>query len=394
MKVFKVYFKIIKKNLPMLSMYVFIFMLFALILTISGVGGSTNTFSETKNRVMIINQDDSSPLTDGLIDYLTGKSVIVAPAKNEEAIRDALFYEEAAYILTIPKGFSEDFLSGTHSLTLGKRTTPNSTAGVQLDMLIEKYLGEFNLYVKAKGIAATDVTVLKETASLVKADLQKETDVIWAGSAPTSSITKASYFFNYLPYSLLSIMILAVSSIMQVFAKGDLKKRMQCAPTPATRINLELLLGNLCFAVVVWAFMMIISLLLTGTSITDTRMQMMLLNAFVFSITALSLSFLLGHLIKGPGAQHSVANVIALGTSFISGVFVPQALLGDTVKYVASFTPTYWYVTAVGDIAALSSFSWSVTKEIFMGMLIQLAFAAAFLIVALLLGRQRKRKSV
>lgn len=394
MKVFKVYFKIIKRNLPMLSIYVVIFMLFALLLTISGVGGSTDSFSETKNRVMIINQDEASSLTDGLVNYLAEKSVIVAPVKDEEAIQDALFYEDAAYVLTIPKGFSEDFLSGTHSLTLGKRTTPNSTAGVQLDMLIEKYLGEFNLYVKAKGIAATDVTALKETASLVKADLQKETDVVWAGSAPTSSITKASYFFNYLPYSLLSIMILAVSSIMQVFAKGDLKKRMLCAPTPATRINLELLLGNLCFAVVVWAFMMIISLLLTGTSISDTRMQMMLLNAFVFSITALSLSFLLGHLIKGPGAQHSVANVIALGTSFISGVFVPQALLGDTVKYVASFTPTYWYVTAVGDIAALSSFSWSVTKEIYMDMLIQLAFAAAFLILALVIGRQKKRKSV
>ena len=92
--------------------------------------------------------------------------------------------------------------------------------------------------------------------------------------------------------------------------------------------------------------------------------------------------------------MHFVANVIALNTSFISGVFVPQALLGDTVKYAASFTPTYWYVTAVGDIAALSSFSWSVTKEIFMGMLIQLAFAAAFLIVALVLGRQRKRQIV
>ncbi|MEI8199759.1 MAG: ABC transporter permease [Eubacteriales bacterium] len=394
MKVFKVYFKIIKKNLPMLSIYIAIFMLFALLLTISGVGGSTSTFSETKNRVMIINNDDASPLTDGLVDYLTGKSVIVAPVKDEKAIQDALFYEDAAYVLTIPNGFSEDFLSGTHSLTLGKRTTPNSTAGVQLDMLVEKYLGEFNLYVKAKGIAPTDVTALKETASLVKADMQKETDVVWAGSAPTSSITKASYYFNYLPYSLLSIMILAVSSIMQVFAKGDLKKRMQCAPTPATRINLELLLGNLCFAVVVWAFMMILSLLLTGSSITDTRMQMLLVNAFVFSITALSLSFLLGHLIKGPGAQHSVANVIALGTSFISGVFVPQALLGDTVKYVASFTPTYWYVTAVGNITALSSFSWTDTKEIFMGMLIQLAFAAAFLVLALVIGRQRKRKSV
>ena len=394
MKVFKVYFKIIKKNLPMLSIYIVIFMLFALILTISGAGGSTNTFSETKSRVMIINKDSSSPLTDGLIAYITEKSDIVAPAKDEEAILDALFYEDAAYVLTIPQGFSEDFLSGSHSLTLGKQTTPNSTAGVQLDLLIEKYLNEFNLYVQAKGITAADEPSLKETAALVKADLQKETDVVWAGAAPKSSISKASYFFSYLPYSLLSIMILAVSSIMQVFSKGDLKKRMQCAPTPATRINLELLLGNLCFAVVVWAFMMIISLLLTGTSISDVRMQMMLLNAFVFTITALSLSFLLGHLIRGPGAQHSVANVIALGTSFISGVFVPQALLGETVKYVASFTPTYWYVTAVGDITALSSFSWSDTQPIYMGMLIQLAFAAAFLIVALVLGRQRKRRTV
>lgn len=394
MKVFKVYFKIIKRNLPMLSIYIIIFMLFALLLTISGTGESTNNFSETRNRVMIINQDDASPLTAGLIDYLTDKSVIVPPVKSEEAIQDALFYEDAVYILTIPKGFSADFLSGTHSLALGKQTAPNSTAGVQLDMLIEKYLNEFNLYVKAKGIASADAAALTETAALVKADLQKETDVVWAGAAPQSSITKASYFFNYLPYSLLSIMILAVSSIMQVFAKGDLKKRMQCSPTPATRINIELLLGNLCFAVVVWIFLIILSLILTGTSITDGRMQLLILNALVFSFTALSLSFLLGHLIHGPGAQHSVANVIALGTSFISGVFVPQALLGDTVKYIASFTPTYWYVTAVGDIAALSSFTWAETKTIYTGMLIQFGFAAAFLIVALVLGRQRKRKSV
>lgn len=394
MKVFKVYFKIIKKNLPMLSIYIAIFMLFALLLTISGAGETMNNFSETKNRVMIINNDDASPLTAGLIDYLTEKSVIVQPAMSEEGIQDALFYEDAAYILTIPKGFAADFLSGTHSLVLGKQSIPNSTAGVQLDMLIEKYLNEFNLYVKAKGTASADDAALTETAALVKADLQNEADVVWAGAAPTSSITKASYFFNYLPYSLLSIMILAVSSIMQVFAKGDLKKRMQCSPTKATRINIELLLGNLCFAVIVWILLIILSLILTGTSITDGRMQLMILNALVFSFTALSLSFLLGHLIRGPGAQHSVANVIALGTSFISGVFVPQALLGDTVKYIASFTPTYWYVTGVGDIAALSSFTWAETQTIYTGMLIQIGFAAAFLIVALVLGRQRKRKSV
>jgi len=394
MKVFKVYFKIIKRNLPMLSIYIGVFMLFALILAMYGNGPATNSYAEVKSRIMIINRDGATPLTDGLLDYLSEKSVIIPAGKDEEAIQDALFYNDASYIITIPQGFSEDFLSGTHKLTLGKQAAPNSQASVQLDMLIEKYLGEFNLYVKARVILSSDEAALKETAALVSKDLQKETDIVWTSTAPKDSLSKAVAFFSYLPYSLLSIMILAVSSIMQVFSKGDIKKRMQCAPTPATRIDLELLLGNLCFAVVVWVLMVLISVLITGTPVTDKRMMLMIANAFVFSITALSLSFLLGHLIKGPGAQHSVANVVALGTSFISGVFVPLSLLGDTVKYIASFTPTFWYVTAISDISALSSFSWTDTKVIYTGMLIQLCFAAAFLIVALVLGRQRKRKSV
>jgi ABC-2 type transport system permease protein len=394
MKVFKVYFKIIKRNLPTLFIYISIFIVFTLILATYDTGSSVSAFSEVKSRVMIVNMDGSTPLTDGITDYLSQKSVIVPEGKNASEIADALFYEDADYILTIPQGFSNDFLSGDHLLSLGKQSRPNSTASIQLDMLVDKYLSEFNLYVQAKDISSTDMASLKETASLVKSDLQKETDVVWTGAASSDSITKAASFSSYLPYSILSIMILAVTTIMQVFSQGDLKKRMQCAPTPATRINLNLFLGNLCFTIVLWALMVAVCLLVTGASVTDGRMVLMIVNALVFSITALSLSFLLGHAVRGPGAQHSVANIVALGTSFISGVFVPLSLLGDTVKYVASFTPTYWYVSAISDISSLSSYSWSDTKSIYFGMLIQLAFAAAFLVLALVVGRQKKRRTV
>lgn len=394
MKVFKVYFKIIKKNLLMLSIYIVVFLSFAVLISSINFSSQTNTFSETKSRVMIINRDGSSVMAQGLIDYLSGKSEMVEPAEDEEAMQDALFYEDAVYILTIPEGFSADFVSGAHTLTLTKLTAANSAAGIQLDMLVEKYLTVFNLYVESKGISPDNSAALADIANLVKSDLEIETDVVWAGAKPTASIEKASYFFKYLSYSIISIMILAVSSIMQVFSKSDLRKRMQCAPTPATRINLELLLGNLCFAVFVWVFMVAASLMLTGKSLADPRMQLMILNVLIFTLTALSLSFLLGYLIRGPGAQHAVANVVALGSSFFSGVFVPQSILGDTAKYIASFTPTYWYVLAVEDITTLTSYNWSDTKDIYAGMLIQLGFAAAFLIVALVLGRQKKRKSV
>lgn len=395
MKVFNAYFKIIYRNLPTLFIYIGIFFVFAILLTMSGSGTADTTFSETKDNIMIINEDGDTPLTEGLIDYLSSKSNVIPAAETEEGIQDALFYEDAAYIVKIPKGFTADFVGGTHALSVGKIAAGNSSSGVQMDMAIEKYLSLFRIYVESAGIGKDDSAALTDTASKVRTDLGNETIVKWAdGTAPVDSISRTTYFFIYMSYTIVSIMILSVSTIMQVFNKRDLKNRMQCSPEKASRINLELFLGNVCLAILVWLFLIVACLILTGSSLTNPKVLLMIVNACVFTFTALSLSFLLGYLIRGPGAQHSVANVVALGSSFISGVFVPQELLGSTVKYVASFTPTYWYVTGVRDISELSSYTFADLKGIYAGMLIQIGFAAAFLVLALLLGRQRKRQTV
>ncbi len=395
MKVFKAYFKIIYRNLPTLFIYLGIFFVFAILLTMSGSSSTSTSFSEEKENIMIINDDGDTPLTKGLIDYLSEKSNVIPAAKTEEGIQDALFYEDAAYIVKIPQGFTADFVGGTHALSVGKMAAGNSTSGVQMDMAIEKYLSLFRIYVESAGIAKEDSAALSDTASKVKTDLGNETEVKWSeGAAPVDSISKTTYFFIYMSYTIVSIMILSVSTIMQVFNKRDLKNRMQCSPEKSSRINLELFLGNICLAVLVWLFLIIACLVLTGSSVMNPKVLLMIGNACVFTFTALSLSFLLGYLIRGPGAQHSVANVVALGSSFISGVFVPQELLGATVKYVASFTPTYWYVTAIRDISELSAYTFADLKGIYAGMLIQIGFAAAFLVLALLLGRQKKRQTV
>lgn len=40
---------------------------------------------------------------------------------------------------------------------------------------------------------------------------------------------------------------------------------------------------------------------------------------------------------------NGLANVIALGMSFICGVFIPDTMLSASVKQVARFLPVYWY---------------------------------------------------
>lgn len=86
----------------------------------------------------------------------------------------------------------------------------------------------------------------------------------------------------------------------------------------------------------------------------------------------------------------AAANVFSLGTCFISGVFVPQALLGKTVLTIASFTPTYWYVKSNNDIANMVNFKIEKLMPIFVNMLIIIGFAVAVLAVTLVVIKQKR----
>lgn len=115
-----------------------------------------------------------------------------------------------------------------------------------------------------------------------------------------------------------------------------------------------------------------------------------LLNSFVFTLAVLSISYLIGNVVKSKSAMSAAANVFSLGTCFISGVFVPQALLGKTVLTIASFTPTYWYVKSNNDIANMVNFKIEKLMPIFVNMLIIIGFAVAVLAVTLVVIKQKR----
>lgn len=60
------------------------------------------------------------------------------------------------------------------------------------------------------------------------------------------------------------------------------------------------------------------------------------------------------------------------------------------MNFVASFTPSYWYVSAVDNIDKLVVFNSASIIPIINSMLIQLGFAVTFLAVALAIGKQKR----
>jgi ABC-2 type transport system permease protein len=219
--------------------------------------------------------------------------------------------------------------------------------------------------------------------------LAQRVDMV-SGSAWAEAVD-ATDTFRYMAYSILAIMIMGVTSIMLAFNKPEVARRNQCAPVSPAKMNAQLFAGNLIFTASVWALFGVITYVLSGQPGFGPNLLLLYLNTLVFSIAALSIAFLRGKLIKSPIAQSAVANVVSLGISFLSGIFVPQFLLGDTVLKIASFTPGYWYVKAVETIRDISVYSPQNLRPVFTDMLIQLGFAAALFVIAMVISKQKRQ---
>ena len=384
MQVYNAYFKIIKQNMPTISIYIGVFLLIAILSTYIGGEKASPDFSQTKINIAYVNDDQGAALADGLRDYLMQNTNIINIPNNEESLQDALFFRKVEYIVIIPAGFSKSFLSGKDDVKIEKTSSQNSQNSVYLDFLINKYLGTAALYSQnMSGISNS------ELLGFIKSDLEEQTSVQMEAYGQTTDRKVATYY-TYLVYAMISSIFLGVTSIMLVFNDTDIRRRNQGSPLKSRNMNMQLFLGNLSFAVIVWIIMVVFGFIISGQDAFDLNSVMMYVNSLCLTLVCLSLSFLIGNFIVNRDAQPAIANVLSLGLCFISGVFVPQQLLGKTVNYIASFTPTYWYVKAINDIDKLVVINAANVIPIVNSMLIQLGFAVALLTVALAIAKQKR----
>ncbi|HEX2986524.1 MAG TPA: ABC transporter permease [Caproiciproducens sp.] len=384
MQVFKLCMKIIKKNLPSMMIYVVVFLSISIMITLLSANQQPTGFTQQKTGIAVISEENS-PLIDGFKQELSKSAYFVNIPDEKEKIQDALFFREVSYIIRIPKGFTQAFMNG-ENVQIEKMSVPASGESAYLDISINHYFKSASLYVKnIKGISQ------QELVQYLKNDMAADTPVHMGKTATKQDKGFFEIYFNYLSYALSAVLILGVSSIMLVFNNKELSRRNFCSPLSSRRINFQFILANLIFTISCWVLMMLAGLVL-GIRSWSGNLPYYLLNSFIFTLSASSISFLIGNLLTNRNAVSAVCNVVALGPSFISGVFVPQELLGSSVLKIASFTPTYWYVKANADISELANFSAGSLSPIYSCLLVELGFAVAFFALSLVVGK-RKRMS-
>lgn len=388
MPVFKTYFKIMKKQLTGLILYGIMFITITLMVTFFIIRDSSKEFAVSRVPILLINNDGDNEFIEAFTSYLDGYVKFMDVEDSDDARRDALFYHEVNYILTIPEGFTVRFLSGEEDRLI-KEILPDKMAAVQsVDSAIDNYLNMARVYIKYN--PGFDVAELTE---FLKNNPVSETEVI-IESKKKDTLDAAefnSYYFNYLGYIMIVCFVLGVSTVMMSFHGLDIRRRQFASPVSSRGFNLQLILANLMFVLVYFVIFNVVGYLVNPFRRIDFSLILNWINTFVYALVILCISFFIGITVKGKNAVQALSTALSLGMAFLSGMFVPQQFLGSAVLRVASFLPSYWYVRANDTIGSLTEYNIRNLTPVLQYMAIQIGFAAVFLAFVLVVAKRKRQ---
>jgi len=387
MQVFKLYFKLLKSVAPALLIYLIIFAVLTF-LSSSSQSQTTTNYEETKIDTAIVNYNEDSILVQDFLDYLSGFCTFQDIGDDETDLADALFFRQVEYIVTIPYQFGEDFLLGKE-VAIGKKTVPDGKYSASVDNAINNYLNTARAYLNS----IPNITE-EELVSYIRKDITTEANVaIDIKEKEGRDNSFYNNYFNTSSYIMLSCCILGIGMIMLSFHNVHIHRRNMVTPMSTNNMNFQLIGGNLIFVIGYDILFILFGILINKDKSINGNVLLFWLNTIVFSISALSISYLVAILVKSKEANQAISTVLSLGLSFISGAFIPQFLLGDSVLKLASFTPVYWYIKGNNTIANLSHFNWENVRYIVYYMAVQIGFAAALFALSLVVSKNKKQRN-
>lgn len=380
MIVFKTFLRVVNKCKMPIIIYTSFLILFSGVNTYNN--DSTMDFTAERPDISIINYDYEKGITKSLVDYLTENSNIVDVERDEEKIDDAIFYRDVNYVIYIPENFSEDFIDGKNPEIKVKSTGDYQASLAKL--LLERYLKVANIYLNTNISEEELVVKLNET-------LSASTNIEVTSKLNTTSLTKATKYYNFTNYCLLGGSIYVICLILSSFQNEKIRKRTIISSMDDKKYNKYLLVSNSLFAVILWLLYVIISFVTVGSIMFTLHGLLYIVNSFIFCFCSLTIAFLIGNLINNKQAINGIVNVVALGSSFLCGSFVPVEFLPNSVLTFAHILPSYWFINSNNIIQTMEVINFENLKPLLVNSGVILMFSGVFIIVSMLISN-RKRK--
>lgn len=365
MTLYKNYLKLVKANKGSILLYAVIFLVIAS-LNVLSMQSPVTQYTEVQPKIHLTNLS-TDPISEGLVRYLDQKTEIIETKNN---LDDELFYRSIDAIVKIPLVITDQF----------EVKTTGEAKGDYVKTLITRYLNVVNSYDEVNS------DVIEESLNI----LSQESTVSYFDSENEANSMKenAKYFFNGLNYPIMAIIILVISLIAGAYQEKTIKMRQEVSSMPQSSYQFQMVLGHITLGIGIWLLFMISALMfeLFGYEILNSPHY--LINSFIFTVSVVAMANFLVSVITNRRVIGSLATVLSLGSSFLSGSFVPQELLSEQVLTVSKVFPSYWFIKNNEYISTNS-----IDKLYYNNIFIMIGFIILFTLISFLVRKFKMSQS-
>ncbi len=370
MTVFKTILKILNKLKGMLILYTV--MLISITTINQKSGNNISNFEESKPDILIVNKDESNDITTNFVNYINKHSEIKdIDTNDEEKINDAIFYRDVNFVIYIPENFGNDLLNDKNP-TLEYKSSGDEYSSYS-EMLVEKYMKMLLMY--------KDYYRGDELISKVNNVLETETKVELKTTLDTSELSSITRYFNFLNYAFLAGCVYCISMILSSLKEENVRKRTIISSFNYKKYNRIVLLTNAIVIFVMWILYVILSVILFKDFMISSNGLAYIANSFAFAICSLTIGFLIGNITQNKNAIGGIVNVVALGSSFLCGCFVPFEYMPEYAIKIAHIFPTYYFVLNNESIKTIEIFNFENIKGLLTNGGIIIAYSLAFIVL-------------
>ena len=375
MTVFKTILKIINKLKGMLILYTV--MLISITLVNQTANNNTTNFEESKPNILIIDNNSSGKISEGFIKFLKKHTNI----KNidEDKIEDAIFYRDISYVIYIPDNFDNNILNGIKPTIVYKSSGDYYSS--YTEMLIKKYIKVALIY--------KDYYEGEELVNKINKSVDSDIKVKIDSKLNTSALSLTTSYFNFLNYAFLAGCVYAISMVLAVLKEKNVYKRTIISSYNYNKYNKIVLLTNFIVIFFMYLLYMVLSLILFKKLMLTNNGILFMINSFIFMLCALAIGFLIGNITQNRNAIGGIVNVVALGTSFLCGCFVPIEYLPNYVVNISKILPTHYFVLNNELIRTMEVFNYKNIKPLIQNSLVLIGFTIGFIFITKFVSKKK-----
>lgn len=382
MTVFKACMKIAKNKMPMTIIYISIFVMMLIGIQKSGTSHSEDLFNERSVKIGIINEDKGE-LSKGLCEYLSRDNEVTYEKNDKSILQEKMYYRDLEYIIWIPENFVKKCIEGTDTLKV--MVIPEEMTSNYMASKVNSYLSCAKIFYNA-GLSTTEI--------IEKINAYEKPEVIYTHSKRISGYKPFQTGMVFMPYILMGILFFTFGSILISFNRKEIHQRCQATSLTPIKKTMQMLFALSLYSLILWMIIMMLEILIFGKAFINTPYLIYyVINSLVLLVVTMSMAYLIGSVIKNINYISVVINIVSLGMSFLCGVFVNLELLPSQVVKVAMFLPVYWYEKSCLLLKNYSNLSNNIKFDFYKYQGIQLLFAVSFIMIALVISKNRRTKS-